>query len=161
MRHGKSDWSSTARSDYDRPLMKRGVKTAAKIGKWILQNGYTPDIIVSSPALRARSTARLVCEAFKRPESDIVYDERIYDADVDELLAVISDHVGEESVLLVGHNPGMDELLDYLSSEMPERNKKGKLMTTAAVAILVFNDPEKVTGKASAKLEKLVRPKNL
>lgn len=161
MRHGKSDWYSNAGSDFERPLAKRGVKTAGKIGNWILQNSLSPDIIVSSPALRAKSTARIMCEAFKRPETDIVYDERIYNADVDNLLAVITDHVGKESVLLIGHNPGLDELLDYLSNEKPGRNKNGKLMTTAAVAILVYDDPEEVTRQAGAKLEKLVRPKDL
>lgn len=161
MRHGKSDWSSNARSDFDRPLAKRGVKTAGKIGKWILQNGHSPDIIVSSPALRAKSTTRLVCEAINRPESEIIYDERIYDADVEDLLAVISDHVVSKNVLLVGHNPGLDELVDYLANKTPERNKQGKLMTTAAVAILSFEDPEEVTGQACAELVKLVRPKEL
>lgn len=161
MRHAKSDWSTDA-GDFNRPLNKRGEKTARFMGKWLQENFYVPDTIISSPALRAKQTVEKVCEALGIKISEVVWDERIYAASLDELVSVLKDHVFQHGrVLLVGHNPGIEELLVYLTKQKPDRDEKGKLVTTATVAILKLTSA--ITGKLahSADLVALERPRTL
>lgn len=114
LRHAKSSWDSGAADDFDRPLAPRGERDAPRMGKALKTAGLQPDLVVASPAKRARQTAELfVKESGFRVET--VHDERIYAASVTDLLAVLSglpDSV--ETVLLVGHNPGFEELLGEL-----------------------------------------------
>ncbi len=162
MRHAKSDWSADAPSDFDRPLTKRGINSAVKMGTWLNAHKHIPDRIVSSPAVRAKMTADIVSKQFGKSKPAIQCDERIYDAGLDTLLNVIESHAKRARiVLLIGHNPGLDMLLDYLSSEEPKRNPKGKLLTTAAIAILRFRQSLINSKSQSAQLIKLVRPKDL
>ena len=162
MRHAKSDWSTDAKTDFDRPLRKRGRKSAASIATWLKKNNIVPDVITCSPAKRAKDTALIVCKNLEIPSSIIKYDERIYESSLAELLDVVTDF-GRDAVnfLLVGHNPGLDDLLNYLSMETPQRNGSGKLMTTAAVAILDFGSGPVNAKRKGAKLVQLVRPKDL
>lgn len=158
MRHAKSDWSAAA-GDYERPLKKRGVKAAEKIGLWLAQQDIIPELIVSSPAVRAEHTARIICSHLGRKAENIMHDDRIYEADLDDLLTVISEY-GKKAkhMLLTGHNPGLDELVDYLSRDEPQRNKSGKLMTTAAIAILDYTGDSIKAEKHSARLVQIARP---
>ena len=162
MRHAKSDWSTNAPTDFERPLVKRGVIAAENMGTWLTVQNYKPDRIVSSPAVRAKMTAVTVCERLGISRSKITWDKRIYESNLDTLLDVISTHARRaNTMLLIGHNPGLDYLLNYLSREEPKRNQKGKLMTTAAIAVLVFKNGLISTGQNSANLSRLVRPKEL
>ena len=161
MRHGKSDWSTDAETDFDRPLTKRGLNAAVSMGIWLRKHKYIPDRIVCSPALRANLTAQNVCKQFiKSPK--IIWDDRIYDAELEALLEVIESHAKRSKImLLIGHNPGLNSLLGYLSIDDPERDKKGKLLTTAAIAILKYKKSLINSDQRSAKLIKLLRPKDL
>lgn len=162
MRHAKSDWNSEAHSDFDRPLNKRGLKEAAKMGAWLKKQKIVPDRIVSSPATRAKETLFTVCEKAGLNTSAIIWDKRIYDAGLDELLEVIDDHAGKAGcMLLIGHNPGLDDLVNYLVKAGPLYNEAGKLMTTAAIAVLDFGDTGINGKRQSAKLLQLVRPKEI
>lgn len=161
MRHGKSDWSTGSDTDFDRPLTKRGLKAAVAMGIWLKKHKYIPDRIVSSPALRAKLTAQNVCNQFKKSQK-IIWDDRIYDAELDALLDVIGSHAKRSNIMLmIGHNPGLNSLLGYLSKDDPERDKKGKLLTTAAIAILKYKKNLINTDQRSANLIKLLRPKDL
>lgn len=114
LRHAKSSWDTAAVDDFERPLAPRGEKEAPRMGAYLAAIDFLPDLIVSSPARRASQTAQKVAKAagFK---GDIAFEPRIYLADADTLLEVV--HTLPETagrVLLVGHNPGFEELVAAL-----------------------------------------------
>lgn len=161
LRHGKSDWSA-GEPDFDRPLNKRGRKAVPKMGRWLKQHGPVPERIISSPARRALDSAELMAEALGLKRSAVVRDRRIYDAGLSGLRQVLdSDCKEADCVMLVGHNPGLDELLNHLAAEPPPRNGAGKLMTTAALAILDYGESPVGSTPGSAVLKELKRPKEL
>ena len=161
MRHAKSDWPENLRRDFDRPLAARGEKDAPRMGKWLRKNGLVPDKVISSPALRARASAELVVEKLRIPRKRIIFDARIYEAELSQLLDVIAAHGADtDALLLVGHNPGLEELLMHLTLEPPSRDERGKLLTTAAVAVLEFKGGIGIKPRRG-RLQKLVRPRDL
>ena len=161
MRHGKSDWPENLRRDFDRSLAPRGEKDAPRMGKWLRKNGLVPDKVISSPALRARATAELVVEKLRIPRKRIIFDARIYEAELSQLLDVIAAHGADtDALLLVGHNPGLEELLMHLALEPPSRDERGKLLTTATVAVLEFKGSIGVRPRC-ARLRQLIRPRDL
>ena len=133
LRHAKSSWDQAGLDDHDRPLAERGRRDAPRIGERLTRRGLRPDLVLSSTALRARETAELVSAALgggSRPK--LALEPRIYLASPDELLAVlagIDDAVGE--LVLVGHNPGLTELVNTLLPDL----KLANLPTAGAVAI--------------------------
>ena len=136
MRHAKSDWHSAAQSDFDRPLNKRGSKDAARMGEWLQQQNITPRLFVSSPAQRTRQTVLAVTAKLGVNSDEIVFNRDLYLANRATLLKVLhSIPDTTDSVLLVAHNPGMDDLVEWLSPEPPPLSGSGKLMTTAALAM--------------------------
>jgi len=138
MRHAKSDWPEGV-ADFNRPLKKRGRKAAQAMGAWLLANNRIPDWIVASPAQRARETAEKLCKGLAlKKRASIHYDDRIYEANVEALKSVLTDcPMFAKCVLLVGHNPGLDELLMDLTSDASPA-EDGKLFATATVAILTL-----------------------
>lgn len=162
MRHAKSDWATAAGSDFDRPLSKRGIKDAPVMGDWLAAQGHMPGLIVSSPAKRAKQTTLFVAGQLGYPSRDINWEEHIYEASLDELLTVVEDYSYQSgSFMLVGHNPGLDSLVLYLSRTRPAYTTNGKLMTTAAVAVLDFGDNGISAREHSAELITLMRPREL
>jgi phosphohistidine phosphatase len=153
LRHAKSSWNDPSLRDFDRPLNDRGRKAAPFMGEWMAANGIKPNVIVSSPAERARQTATLAKEAagFDCP---LRFDERIYDATLVDLVAVVSELSEDHgSALIVGHNPGMEALVRYLTGETVE-------MPTAALASMTLDiEAWKDVEKASGDLDRLVRSK--
>ena len=138
MRHGKADWEMEV-DDLQRPLKKRGIEESEKIGQWLNDQALHPDIIISSTASRALATSQQVAEAMGL--SDIKQDARIYNASLSQLLLVLADISSEyKRPMIVGHNPGFEDLLLHLA-DVGERFYKGsKLMTTGTVAILDMPD---------------------
>ncbi len=161
MRHAKSDWPENLRRDFDRPLAARGEKDAPRMGKWLQKHGLVPELVVCSPAQRARATAELLAGKLHIRRKRIIFDDRIYEAGLRQLLDVVATHAeGCDTLLLVGHNPGLEELLAHLAAEPPPRDARGKLMTTAAVAVLEFNGAIS-TRPGSGRVQQLVRPREL
>ena len=161
MRHAKSDWSDHAAADFNRTLIDRGKRDAKKMGAWLKKKKIIPDLIVSSPAARAERTALIVSKETGFDPVAIVRDKRIYDAALDDLLKVIDTHAQEtRCLLLIGHNPGLEELLGYLSSDQPEANRAGKVMTTAAIAMLDYGRKPITAGRGAARLVCLTRPRD-
>lgn len=114
VRHAKSDWGMPELNDFDRPLNKRGEKNAPTMGERLQARGVIPECIYSSPARRARETARLLAETLAF-EDAVVFNEDIYEAHVDDLLDIIQSFDDAwQTVMLVGHNPGMTELANLL-----------------------------------------------
>jgi len=114
LRHAKSSWKDAAVADFERPLNDRGRKAAELVGKFIAKQNVTIDLVISSPAVRARQTIELVLRAAKR-SPELRFDQRVYEASPTRLLEITSQIEDDrKSVLLVGHNPGMEELLTLL-----------------------------------------------
>jgi phosphohistidine phosphatase len=132
IRHAKSSWDDPAGSDKGRPLDDRGKRDAPKMGKRLADRAVKPDLILSSPAMRALETARMIAKKLDHKLEDIVVDDRLYAGGVDELLNVIHELDDRlERVMLVGHNPVLTELGHRLSSEITH-------MPTCAVAEFRF-----------------------
>ncbi len=162
MRHAKSDWSSERNSDFDRSLAKRGIKTAILMGKWLKENQHVPDRVICSPALRAKQTCQLILKELAISEQDVFWIKDIYDASLNDLLSTISQHSNNTGTLLIiGHNPGLDQLVCHLSKQTPLVNASGKLLTTAALAILGYNSEPISTEPHQAHLQNLIRPREL
>jgi len=162
MRHAKSDWDADDGSDFDRPLSKRGIRNINAMSVWLMNNHLLPDKIVSSPARRAKQTSSLLMNGVKMDEHSIIWDEKIYEASLGDLLTVIDSHSEDvRRLLIVGHNPGLDRLVMYLAKNDPEFTSSGKLMTTAAIAVMDYGDGIISTQDRSAMLIDLMRPKEL
>ncbi len=138
MRHAKSDWGHAAQRDFDRPLAARGERDAPRMGHWMRKRGLIPDYVLSSPAQRARDTALKVCAAMKWAASGIRWEPTVYGAELLQLLKILGRCPPRSRVLLVGHNPGVEELLAYLAQDTGTLPKGDKLMPTAAIAVLAL-----------------------
>lgn len=162
LRHAKSAWDTDAPSDFERPLAKRGRKDAPRMGAWLCRSAMAPDHVVSSPAYRARETTLMVCEALGFAQDRVVWDERVYAGGLPGLLAVLADCPDEAArVMLVGHNPGLENLVRYLAGDNVEEPPDGKLLPTATVACLELPESWENLGKRSGKLMSITRPKAL
>jgi len=133
IRHAKSSWGDTALPDEDRPLNDRGRRDAPKMGERLAKRDVKPDLILSSPAMRAVKTAEIIAKKLDYGRKDIVVDDRLYAVGADDLLDVIhklSDKL--DRVMLFGHNPELTELAHRLSSKITH-------MPTCAVAEFTFD----------------------
>ena len=135
LRHCKSDWSADFKRDKERPLSSRGQKDGTRMGQWMKQNGYLPATILCSTAVRTRQTTQLICEGVGIDDTHIHYLDELYLASGRTLLSIIKQYWEQpEPVMLVGHNPGMDEIVEYLADRELPLTDKGKLMTTGCLA---------------------------
>lgn len=127
LRHAKSSWSNDALADHDRPLNARGERDAPRMGELILDRDLTPDLIISSTANRASTTATVVAETCGY-QYDIVFDKALYlsgPPTVERILQQTSDR--HQRVMIVGHNPDMEALVEALTGRY-------RRMPTAALA---------------------------
>ena len=134
IRHAKSSWKDASLSDFDRPLNKRGRHNAPLMGRVIQQRGQAFDRIMSSPAERAITTARLIAAQLDYPEHDIDQIDELYEADPAQLLQwvqMLDPHLSR--VALVGHNPGLTQFCNELSDAGIDN------LPTCAVALIEFD----------------------
>ncbi len=160
MRHGKAE-RYDGYEDYDRRLKKRGKRDAARMGGWLKKQGLVPDLVISSPAARAIMTAKLVCDALDIERKHIQMEKRLYDEGLARVRAVLADcPLTFNRVLLVGHNPELEDLLTYLANavDIPDVDK---LLPTSALARLVLPDDWSQLEKDCAKLSSITYPKSL
>ena len=132
MRHGKSSWDNIDLSDHERPLKKRGKRDARRMGDVIISEDLIPDIVLSSTANRAKSTAYLVSESFDL-ESDIQLHPSLYHgslSDYFDLISSLDDFV--KIVMIIGHNPDLEEIL----LELTDINES---LPTSALAQIEFD----------------------
>lgn len=134
MRHAKSDWDADYGRDHERPLNQRGVRNARQMGKVLLEEELVPALVITSTALRARSTAELANDAGDW-DADIVVDPNLYGTDADTAIRVASDAPELERLMLVGHQPTWSTLVEVLTGEQVE-------MKTATVAVVEFDIDE-------------------
>jgi phosphohistidine phosphatase len=134
LRHGKSEWETGAENDFDRPLRDRGRRDAPFMGKYFAALELQPDLIASSRALRAAQTAELFAQAagYAKP---IHWEDNMYAASAGELMSVLRSLPGNAShVLLVGHNPGFEDLAAQLIGASTFGMVAGLRLPTAAAA---------------------------
>ncbi len=116
VRHAKSSWRDTSLSDRKRPLNKRGKRDAPKMGKRIVAHGIRPSLIISSPANRAWSTAKIIATKISYPIEFLQREDGLYLASLDEILdVVVAQDNGFNNLMVVGHNPGMTDFANFLS----------------------------------------------
>jgi phosphohistidine phosphatase len=118
VRHAKSSWNDPDLEDFERPLNKRGRKSALLMGTVLKKLEAAPDLVISSPANRAAMTARMLADAIRYPLEKIQYSETIYLSDENVLIRFlrnIKDSVNQ--AMLIGHNPGLTELVNYIGDQ--------------------------------------------
>lgn len=130
MRHAKSDWAAGDGSDIGRPLNRRGRNDAARMGQWLRELKLEPTCVKTSPARRAVQTAEIVAQALDGPP--IIVEPSLYLADLNELVE-IAGRPPSQSWILVGHNPGLELLLDFLDPTLESHIEFSKFMPTAAI----------------------------
>ncbi|HCI72821.1 MAG: histidine phosphatase family protein [Bacteroidetes bacterium] len=134
LRHAKSSWDHPGLDDFDRPLAKRGLKDAPRMGKFLRKIGRTPDLVISSTAQRARETSQLAVEGMKEDESIITWNSDLYYGSVRDYLKAIQSADGDvERVMIVGHNPKMEDTAGALIG--PDRSSGIRMPTAALVCV--------------------------
>jgi phosphohistidine phosphatase len=157
MRHAKSDWNNSSLTDFDRPLNERGAKIAPLIGKELLHRKKIPELIISSPANRAKATAQMVAESCIY-EGEIIFEKDFYLGSLGEIIEIIRKKAKDHScIMVVGHNPTWETLVSKLC-----KSSTNIQMPTAAVASIFFDmDAWTQLSPGTGKLEFLLIPKDL
>ena len=155
LRHAKSSWKDETLSDAERPLNGRGRRTSQTVGDFLRKEEIIPELVLSSPAVRARQTADIVLGAAGL-NTDLRFDERIYEAGPQRLLEVIRQiEKSKKTVLLVGHNPGLEELLELLTEAV-------ETMSTGTLSKVVLKAADWAGVKSKdGSLEWIVKPKQM
>ncbi len=155
LRHGKSSWKDETLPDVERPLNGRGRRASQTVGAFLKREKIIPDLVLSSSAIRARQTTDIVMETAKL-RTDLRFDERIYEAGAQRLLEVVRQiEKSKKIVLLVGHNPGMEEFLTMLTGAVDT-------MPTGTLSKVVLSASNWADmGDKGATLEWIVKPKEL
>lgn len=156
LRHGKSSWKLPDLSDHDRPLNNRGKRDAPRIGRVLLKEGIAPDIIISSSAIRARSTAEKVAKV-SRYKKEITIESSLYGGGPKAYLNILRNQPDQyDVILLVGHNPDVEQILNILT---------GTEVTMPTCALSHVNLPLKrwrdLNDGTKGELTKIWRPKEL
>jgi phosphohistidine phosphatase len=161
MRHAKSDWSSHT-ADIDPPLNSRGSRDAVAMGAYLEQMGLVPDKMIISPARRTQQTAEGLLENLPVDEQQVIIDRDLYLADAASISELIELYAADEQRLLIlAHNPGMDDIVSYLASAPPLLSASGKLMSTCAVACFALTSAEMLRSPGQAELQGLYRPREI
>lgn len=155
LRHAKSSWEDHGLSDFERPLNERGLTAAPFMGETMRSRELLPDVIIASPAKRAKQTAELVRSA-ALIDSELLFDGRIYAASTSELLEVVLELENDFNIaMMVGHNPGFENLVRVLTGEF-------EIMPTAALALIDLQIEQwRDIAPGSGNLQSVLRPKEL
>jgi phosphohistidine phosphatase len=132
-RHAKSDWDDPKLADHDRPLKGRGRRAARELGEWLASRGYLPDEVLSSDAARTRETWEQIAPALA-PAPDPSWLPGLYHAGAAEMLACLKAARGQ-TVLMVGHNPGLAEFAATLPAKPPADPDFGRFPTAATLVV--------------------------
>lgn len=133
IRHAKSSWSDGSLDDFNRPLNNRGKISADFMGKELAKKGIKPDKIIASPAKRTQRTSERIAQKIGYPNINIAYYSELYLGDIQSLLEIVNSLSDDnDTVFLVGHNPGITMFFNYVCGEFAE-------MVTCAVAEITFD----------------------
>lgn len=163
-RHAKSAWDDPSLDDVDRPLAPRGARAAPAMAAFMKSHGLQPDLVLCSAARRTRDTWALMAGTLGRPRT--TYLEEIYEADASVLAAAIRSAADAHRLMLIGHNPGLQDLALSLirSGDRAERQALAlaEKFPTAALAVIEFDiDAWRDLAPATGRLTRFMTPKRL
>ena len=161
LRHAKSSWDEPSLSDHDRPLAPRGRSASKKMAGHLRDQGIAPDVVLCSSAVRTQETLKLIRGGFAE-EALIAVEPDLYGAAAEELLGRLR-ALDEDlySVMVIGHNPGMQQLALGLASDGEDLDQVRRKFPTAALATLTFDCDWGELDPGSAQLIAFVRPRDL
>ncbi len=120
-RHAKSSWKDASLQDRERPLNGRGQRDAPVMAERIKKAGIRPSLILSSPAVRAWTTAKSIAHEIGYPPEFLQQEDRLYHASTQRLLKIIADQdTGFNSLMIVGHNPGLTDFANHLVPDLTD-----------------------------------------
>lgn len=138
MRHAKSSWDDPSLEDIERPLNKRGRKAGKAMAEHIGKAGLAPTVVICSTSVRTRQTLEMLMPALREPQ--VYFDDRVYEATLQTLLARLKELPEDcASVLIVGHNPGLERLAHFLAGDQGEPKALARMTAkypTGALAVL-------------------------
>lgn len=138
IRHAKSSWDDPDLSDLQRPLNERGKRDAPRMGKRLKEKDLHPDVVLSSPAKRALSTAKRICNEIGFPKENVRTDRRLYHADEEGILSVIHEVKDKHDLIFIfGHNPGLTDFVNVVAQEDTTRFIEN--VPTCGVAAFTFD----------------------
>lgn len=148
VRHAKSSWKDNSLADRDRPLNKRGERDAPVMGRRIVEAGIRPSLIVSSPAVRAWTTAKAVAKEIGYPSEFLQRDKDLYLGSLSDILdVVVAQDNGFNSLMLFGHNPGFTDFANYLVPGLTNN-----LPTAGVVSVNIDQDDWNIDEQPAAEL---------
>jgi phosphohistidine phosphatase len=167
LRHAKSSWDDPTLADHERPLSKRGEKACRHVAAWIAESGVRPQLVLCSTATRARRTLELVLPSLDTTGSSdgepvVSFDAGLYHASADALLERVRElDMDVNDVLLVGHNPGLQDLALRLSAPAPARERIAAKLPTGALVTVELRDEWSTAGSRGGHITGLVLPREL
>lgn len=157
VRHAKSSWDHPGLEDHERPLLEKGKKRTRYVVDFLLQNGTTIDLVMSSHAVRAHETARIIARALKYPEDKIMISRNIYFGYPDSFFDLFYDLADDvNSLMMVGHNPGFTTFANYFLEK-----KIDNLPTSGIVCITFDTDKWEDIHDSKRKVKFVVSPRML
>jgi phosphohistidine phosphatase len=165
LRHAKSSWDQPGGADFDRPLNARGRADAALLNALLLESRIGPEVVLCSPAARTLETLGFLAPALAH--AAIHHEQGIYEAPPERLLAILKQvPAGVRSVMIIGHNPGLEQLARLLidsrnPGEMEALSRLHEKFPTGALARLAVSHPWPDLAEASCALQSFVRPADL
>jgi phosphohistidine phosphatase len=161
LRHAKSSWDDPMLADHDRPLAPRGRRAARVMAEHLRRKRITPELVLCSTSRRTRETLQRIAPGLGE-DADIQIEPKLFAASAAALLELLHEVPGEvESVMLIGHNPGIQDLAHSLASAGSESARVRARFPTAALATLELNGSWRALATGSAELVSLVEPKEL
>ena len=162
LRHAKTEKSAPGGGDFDRALVSRGRDKSPKIGVYMAHHGLHPNLVIASPARRARETWELVAPALA-PAPPVVWEDRLYNAEVETILTLVR-KAKPPTLLLVGHNPGLQDFarLMIAAGDVDARERLNEGFPTAGLLVIdfAFADWRKLHAH-SGRLDRFVSPRHL
>ena len=164
LRHAKSDWSQPGARDRDRVLSTRGREAAPRVASYMARHGLKPDRVICSDATRTRETWEFIAPALS-PPPPISFEPRLYDAARDTILTVIrAAPNGTHALLVVGHNPGLHDLADFViaTGDLTARQALKEKLPTAGLVVIDFTvDTWALVRPHSGRLDRFITPRTL
>lgn len=145
MRHAQSGWALPGQTDFERSLDDTGLAEAAAVSERAADGGYRPDLVLCSTALRCRQTAVAFLAAFSEPP-EVVYSDDLYNAPPDAYFDLIGQYADREAIMLIGHNPAMEEMLESLAGVRAAAEAVPDGYPTAGFAVLTHAGEVAETG---------------
>lgn len=162
MRHAKSDWFRGAGDDFSRPLSDRGLRDARRMGKWLLEEAGLPQRILSSPSRRTRQTLELMADSIGTDlGARTRWVDALYHANLATLRMLLADNADTRDLMVLGHNPGLEELLTWLVDDPAIVDAHAKPLPTAGVYVLELGTGLDALSAGCARVVAHQRPKGL